>query len=117
MNDEVVEREEFDDVVVIHIHMPSIDLTSVSKIEQACTMMRPIVVLDFAEVTFINSGGISALLKFAVSACQSGYKLFAINVSPHHQKIFKTVEMSRFMPLIHEQDLSVYRHTNTDEQH
>src|SRR5690349_9044017 len=116
MNDEVVEREEFGDVVVIHIRMTSIDLASVSKIEQACAVMQPITVLDFAEVTFINSSGISALLKFAVAARQSGYKLFAVNVSPHHQKIFKTVEMARFLPSIREQDLSAYRQSNADEQ-
>jgi anti-anti-sigma factor len=71
--------------------------------------MRPITVLDFDDVAFINSAGISALLKFVVSARKSGYKLFAMNVSPHHQKIFKMVEMSRFMPTIQERDLAAYR--------
>jgi hypothetical protein len=32
-----------------------------------------------------------------------------MNVSPHHQKIFKMVEMSRFMPLIEAHDLPAFR--------
>ncbi|NJL32722.1 MAG: STAS domain-containing protein [Chloroflexaceae bacterium] len=71
--------------------------------------MQPITVLNFREVAFINSAGISVLLKFVVKARKAGYKLFAMNLSPHHQKIFKMVEMSRFMPTIEERDLAAYR--------
>lgn len=106
---EVVKREEFGEVVVLHIVSTSVDGVSAAAIAEACTEMRPITVLDFSEVSFINSAGISALLKFVVSARKLGYKLFAIHVSPHHQKIFKMVEMSRFMPTIEERDLASYR--------
>jgi len=109
MTTDVITREEFGDVVVLRITTTSIDPISAAAIELSCTSMRPITVLDFADVAFINSGGISALLKFVVSARKSGYKLFAMNVSPHHQKIFKMVEMSRFMPSIEERDLAAYR--------
>jgi len=109
MTTEVIKPEEFGDVVVLHILTTSVDAISAAAIEAACTDMRPITVLDFGDVAFINSAGISALLKFVVSARKSGYKLFAMNVSPHHQKIFKMVEMSRFMPTIEERDLAAYR--------
>ena len=109
MNNKVITREEFGDVAVLHIVTTSVDALSAAAIEASCTAMRPITVLDFADVAFINSGGISALLKFVVTARKSGYKLFAMNVSPHHQKIFKIVEMSRFMPPIEERDLAAYR--------
>ena len=109
MTNQVINREEFGDVAVLHITTTSVDAISAAAIESACTDMRPITVLDFADVAFINSAGISALLKFVVSARKSGYKLFAMNVSPHHQKIFKMVEMSRFMPTIEERDLAAYR--------
>lgn len=109
MTQEVINREEFGDVVVLHITTTSVDAISAAAIEAACGNMRPITVLDFDDVAFINSAGISALLKFVVSARKSGYKLFAMHVSPHHQKIFKMVEMSRFMPTIEESDLAVYR--------
>jgi anti-anti-sigma factor len=106
---DVVSREEFGEVVVLHIRTNSVDAVSAAAIEQACTDMRPITVLDFDEVAFINSAGISVLLKFVVRARKSGYKLFAMNLSPHHQKLFKMVEMSRFMPTIEERDLAAYR--------
>lgn len=109
MNDEVIHREEFGDVAVLHIQTTSVDAVSASAIQATCTTMRPITVLDFADVAFINSAGISALLKFVVASRKSGFKLFAMNVSPHHQKIFKMVEMSRFMPTIMEEELAVYR--------
>lgn len=108
MND-VIRREEFGDVVVLHISTSSVDGVSAAAIEAACVHMLPITVLDFSKVSFINSSGISSLLKFVVTARKAGYKLFAINVSPHHQKIFKMVEMSRFMPTIEECDLATYR--------
>jgi len=109
MTNDLITREEFGDVAVLRIATTSVDAISAGAIETACTNMRPITVLDFSNVAFINSAGISALLKFVVSARKSGYKLFAMHVSPHHQKIFKIVEMSRFMPTIEERDLAAYR--------
>lgn len=106
---DIIRREEFGEVAVLYINTSSVDAISAAAIEASCAQMRPITVLDFDEVSFINSAGISALLKFVVTARKAGYKLFAMNVSPHHQKIFKMVEMSRFMPPIEERDLAAYR--------
>lgn len=111
MSDDVIRREEFGEVAVLHIMSNSVDAISATAIEASATAsaMRPITVLDFDNVAFINSAGISALLKFVVSSRKAGHRLFAMNVSPHHQKIFKMVEMSRFMPMIEERDLAAYR--------
>jgi len=106
---EIIWREESGEVAILHITSTSVDAISASAIAAECREMRPITVLDFSEVSFINSAGISALLKFVVQARKGGFKLFAMNVSPHHQKIFKMVEMSRFMPTIEERDLAEYR--------
>jgi anti-anti-sigma factor len=106
---EIIRREEFGEVAILHITSTSVDAISAGAIAAECQQMQPITVLDFSEVSFINSAGISALLKFVVQARKAGYKLFAMNVSPHHQKIFKMVEMSRFMPAIEERDLAEYR--------
>lgn len=105
----MIRRETFGEVVVLHLLTNSIDAVSAAAIEASCDQMQPITVLDFSEVSFINSAGISVLLKFVVRARKEGYKLFAINLTPHHQKIFKMVEMSRFMPTIEESDLAAYR--------
>lgn len=104
-----IRREKFGDVAILHIRTNSIDAVSAAAIEASCEEMEPITVLDFQEVSFINSAGISVLLKFVVKARKAGYKLFAMHLSPHHQKIFKMVEMSRFMPTIEESDLAAYR--------
>jgi anti-anti-sigma factor len=106
---DIIRREEFGEVAVLHITSTSVDAISAAAIAAECQEMGPITVLDFSEVSFINSAGISALLKFVVTARKAGYKLFAMNLSPHHQKIFKMVEMSRFMPTIEERDLASYR--------
>ena len=106
---EIIRREDSGEVAILHITSTSVDAISASAIAAECREMRPITVLDFSEVSFINSAGISALLKFVVQARKGGLKLFAMNVSPHHQKIFKMVEMSRFMPTIEERDLAEYR--------
>lgn len=106
---DIILREEFGDVAILHIASTSVDAISAAAIAAECQEMRPVTVLDFSEVSFINSAGISALLKFVVTARKSGFKLFAINVSPHHQKIFKMVEMLRFMPIIEAHDLAAYR--------
>ncbi|NJN16938.1 MAG: STAS domain-containing protein [Oscillochloris sp.] len=106
---EIIHRETFGEVTVLHITTTSVDGISAAAIAAECQDMSPITVLDFNEVSFINSAGISALLRFVVSSRKAGYKLYALNVSPHHQKIFKMVEMSRFMPAIEERDLAAYR--------
>ena len=107
--DSVIQREELGDVAILRISTNSIDAISAAAIELACSTMKPITVLDFSDVAFINSAGISVLLKFVVAARKNGHKVFAMNVSPHHQKIFKMVEMTRFMPIIEEADLAAYR--------
>ncbi len=108
----VIKREELGDVAILRILTNSVDAVSASAIEQASSNMNPITVLDFADVAFINSAGISVLLKFVVAARKEGHKIFCIHVSPHHQKIFKMVEMTRFMPIIEEQDLAAYVDAN-----
>ncbi len=111
MTQEVIRRQSFGDVAVLSIMISSVDGVSATAIQDAAlaSEMCPITVLDFANVSFINSAGISALLKFVAPAHKSGNKLFAMHVSPHHQKIFKMVEMSRFMPTIEEHELAAYR--------
>ena len=106
--DTVIQREDLGNVVILRIVTNSVDAVSAAAIEQSCSAMKPMTVLDFADVAFINSAGISVLLKFVVAARKNGYKIFCMNVSPHHQKIFKMVEMTRFMPIIEPQDLHAY---------
>ena len=105
----VIQAEDLGDVVILHILSNNIDAVSAAQIEQSCSDdVKPVTVLDFNDVAFINSAGISVLLKFVVASRKNGHKIFCMNVSPHHQKIFKMVEMTRFMPIIERQDLNAY---------
>ncbi|MFN8476429.1 MAG: anti-sigma factor antagonist [Kouleothrix sp.] len=63
----------------------------------------------FRQCCFYQFGWHLGITQIVVSTWKAGNKLFAMNVSPHHQKIFKMVEMSRFMPTIEERDLATYR--------
>lgn len=100
-----VRREERGEIGIVRIPFPAIDAVRMREIESACVDMPPVTALDFRDVKYINSTGMSALLKFAVAARKQGYKLFAINLSLHHHKVFKQVEIARFMPIIAEHEL------------
>ncbi|MGC8874591.1 MAG: STAS domain-containing protein [Chloroflexia bacterium] len=102
----MIEMEDRGPVAIVHIRTPSIDAVSAQEIEEFCGRSRKITVLDFGQVAFINSAGISGLLKFIVSARKRGHRVYAVNVSPHHRKIFKMVELSRFMPIIEEAEIA-----------
>jgi anti-anti-sigma factor len=102
----MIQMEDRGNVAVIHIRTPSIDALSAREIEEYCGRSRKTTVLDFAEVAFINSAGISGLLKFIVAARKRGHLVYAVNVSPHHRKIFKMVELSRFMPILEPHELA-----------
>lgn len=102
----MIQMEDRGNVAIVHIQTPSIDAVSAREIEELCGRSRKTTVLDFGEVAFINSAGISGLLKFIVAARKRGHLVYAIRVSPHHRKIFKMVELSRFMPIVEESELA-----------
>lgn len=95
-------------VVIVHIRMPNIDNVSAREIAQVCDRTRKTAVLDFAEVLFINSAGITGLLRFIVNARRQGHRVYAIHVNQHHRKVFKMVELSRFMPIIEESEMLAF---------
>ncbi len=102
----MIQMEDRGNVAIVHIRTHSIDAISAREIEEFCGRSRKTTVLDFSEVAFINSAGISGLLKFIVAARKQGHRVFAVNVSPHHRKIFKMVELSRFMPIVEEKEIA-----------
>jgi anti-anti-sigma factor len=85
-------------IAVLRIQFESIDAVSAGEIAAAADQLGEVTVLDFARVLFVNSAGISALLKLVVEARKRGKQLFALNLSPHHRKVFEMVDMLRYMP-------------------
>jgi len=102
----MIQFQEKNGIAIVLIQTPSIDTHSAREIGQACGWSRKATVLDFAQVAFINSAGITGLLRFIVAARKQGHRLYAVNVNPHHRKAFKMVELSRFMPIIEASDIA-----------
>jgi anti-anti-sigma factor len=86
-------------LTVVRILTDSVDALSAKEIEAAAGELRERTVLDFGQVLFINSAGISALLKLVIEARKHGKKLYALNVTAHHRKVFEMVDMLRYMPV------------------
>jgi anti-anti-sigma factor len=105
----MIQVEDRGHVAILHIQTPSIDISSAREIAESYNRIRKTAVLDFGQVAFINSAGITALLKFIVAAYRQGHRVYAINVSAHHRKVFKMVELSRFMPIIEEAQIAALR--------
>ena len=103
--------EQNDGLTIVRILTDSVDALSAKEIEQAAGQLREVTVLDFGKVLFINSAGISALLKLVIEARKQGKKLYAINVTAHHRKVFEMVDMLRYMPVTTLEDLAVEAQT------
>ena len=86
--------EQNEGLTIVRILTDSVDALSAKEIEQAAGQLREVTVLDFGKVLFINSAGISALLKLVI----------------HHRKVFEMVDMLRYMPVTTLEDLSLPAH-------
>jgi anti-anti-sigma factor len=96
--------EQANELTIIRIMTDSIDAVSAREIAAANDQMQPITIMDFGAVMFINSAGISALLKLVIEARKQGKKLYAVNVTAHHRKVFEMVDMLRYMPIARMED-------------
>ncbi|TLS52078.1 STAS domain-containing protein [Paenibacillus antri] len=56
-------------------------------------------VIDFADVPYINSAGIALLIRIVRSGLKAGYRTFAFGVSGHYQKLFRMVGLTEYMAI------------------
>ena len=91
--------EQGKELTIIHIQNDSVDATSAKEISSIKDRMNQTTIMDFGTVMFINSAGISALLKLVIETRKQGKKLYAVNVTAHHRKVFEMVDMLRYMPI------------------
>jgi anti-sigma B factor antagonist len=56
-------------------------------------------VLDLADLTFIDSSGINALVVAAKATSASGGALIVVAARQHVQRVFEIVKLSEFIPL------------------
>ena len=58
------------------------------------------VVLDFNQLTFMNSTGIGLLVTLLVRANRSGTRLYATGLTPHYQEIFRMTRLEEAFTII-----------------
>ena len=57
------------------------------------------VLLDFSKVEYINSSGIALIIQMLMEADKTGQKVSAFGLTPHFQKVFTMVGISRYAGL------------------
>lgn len=57
------------------------------------------IIFDFALVNYVNSSGIAILIGIINKAKQKGQTISVAGLTPHFQKIFKMVGLTRFIEL------------------
>jgi anti-anti-sigma factor len=63
----------------------------------------PSVVLDFAEVEYINSTGIAVIVGLLARARANGQTLAARGLSEHYRQIFEITRLADFMTILEEE--------------
>jgi anti-anti-sigma factor len=58
-----------------------------------------LVLLDFTKVDYINSSGIALVIQMLIEASNSGQKVYAFGLSPHFNKVFTMVGITKYAGL------------------
>lgn len=56
-------------------------------------------VLDFTDVPYINSAGISVLIRLVRIGQKAGFRTYAFGVNLHYQKLFRMVGLTEYMAI------------------
>jgi anti-anti-sigma factor len=57
------------------------------------------VLLDFSKVEYINSSGIALVIQMLMEANKNGQKIAAFGLTPHFQKVFTMVGITKYASL------------------
>jgi anti-sigma B factor antagonist len=63
-----------------------------------------LVLLDFQKVDYINSSGIALVIQLLIEASNAGQKVVAFGLSPHFNKVFTMVGITKYAQLHSSQD-------------
>ena len=58
-----------------------------------------LILLDFSKVDYINSSGIALVIPLMIEAANAGQKVFAYGLSPHFNKVFTMVGITKYAGL------------------
>ncbi len=81
------------------------DITSASKeavlgaYENASKNHARNVLLDFSKVSYLNSSGIALVIQMLMEANRSGQKVQIFGLTPHFQKVFTMVGLTKYTAL------------------
>jgi anti-anti-sigma factor len=94
-----------DDVAVLQL---SGDISSGAEaglqLAYAGVATEPVVVLDFANVDYINSTGIALIVGILAEARKSGQEVRARGLAQHYREIFRITRLSDFMTILDEEE-------------
>lgn len=65
------------------------------------------VVLDFSKVDYINSSGIALVIQLMMEAGKSGQKIAVFGLTPHFEKVFTMVGITKYASLYRDQATAV----------
>lgn len=65
------------------------------------------VLLDFSKVDYINSSGIALVIQVLMEAAKSGQKVAAFGLTPHFEKVFTMVGITKYACLYKDQVTAV----------
>jgi anti-anti-sigma factor len=57
------------------------------------------IILDFTKVEYLNSSGIALVIQVLIDAGKAGQKIHISGLTPHFQKVFTMVGITRYAPL------------------
>jgi anti-anti-sigma factor len=60
---------------------------------------HPRIILDFSGVEYLNSSGIALVIQVLIEAGKSGQTIHISGLTPHFQKVFTMVGITRYAPL------------------
>ena len=81
------------------------DITSASKdavlgaYEKLSKNHAQNILLDFSKVAYLNSSGIALVIQMLMEANQSGQKVQIFGLTPHFQKVFTMVGLTKYTAL------------------
>jgi anti-anti-sigma factor len=65
---------------------------------------EPKVLIDFADVDYINSTGIALIVGILAAARKNGQELQASGLADHYREIFRITRLSDFMTILDDQE-------------
>jgi anti-anti-sigma factor len=60
---------------------------------------NPRIILDFSKVEYLNSSGIALVIQVLIEAGKAGQTIHISGLTPHFQKVFTMVGITRYAPL------------------